>query len=402
MTPILDDKAARNWIDLFRAVAILQVVLFHVLFGIIRFAPPEDLPGVVARLPGVLDFAWQAFGVDLVFLVSAFLLGVGLISERHAAGRIDLRNYYVRRVSRILPLYWFAVLFFGLAGGATALQILQSAAFVGYIVDDMNVVPVGWTMEVMMIVYILLPFAVAGLFRTKRPLFWIGVAFVASALARLGFIWASDNPFAWMLHDLYATRQPTDAGFELYFRLWFRLPPFIAGLGLAWGLVRHREWAMTFADRNALLLGLVGAVLCWVTAGIPAHDPTSWLGVVMPDAETPWRLYFGLAIPVFSIGAALLLWVGLARGWGASDRLARIARPFSVNIFGIYLFHMPLLAVGAILVFRGTDHELLGQATTGHVMATWIVTAIISLGVAALLMRLIERPALRLIRRKFG
>ena len=36
-------------LDLMRSVAIVHVVLFHVLHGIIRFVPKQDLPAVLSR-----------------------------------------------------------------------------------------------------------------------------------------------------------------------------------------------------------------------------------------------------------------------------------------------------------------------------------------------------------------
>jgi len=51
-----------------------------------------------------------ALGVDLFFALSAYLITELLLRERHSRGRIDIRAFYIRRILRIWPLYYFALL----------------------------------------------------------------------------------------------------------------------------------------------------------------------------------------------------------------------------------------------------------------------------------------------------
>jgi len=69
-------------LDGLRAIAVIAVVLFHVF--------PAAMPG------GFL-------GVDLFFVVSGFIITALLLRERAAAGRIDLRGFWLRRARRLLP-----------------------------------------------------------------------------------------------------------------------------------------------------------------------------------------------------------------------------------------------------------------------------------------------------------
>lgn len=57
---------------------------------------------------GAYRFGW-GIGVKLFFTISGFLITTILLRERDRTGTVSLRNFYVRRVLRIFPLY-FAVL----------------------------------------------------------------------------------------------------------------------------------------------------------------------------------------------------------------------------------------------------------------------------------------------------
>jgi peptidoglycan/LPS O-acetylase OafA/YrhL len=74
--------AYRREIDGLRAIAVAAVVLYHL---------------DAALLPG--GFA----GVDVFFVLSGYLITSLLVKERQATGRIDLMDFYARRVRRLLP-----------------------------------------------------------------------------------------------------------------------------------------------------------------------------------------------------------------------------------------------------------------------------------------------------------
>ncbi len=89
-------------LDGLRFYAFLGVFVCHTLPVGAAFYRGLHLP-----LPGF----WSALvdagasGVDLFFVLSAFLITSLLIREREATGGISLRLFYIRRVLRIWPLY---------------------------------------------------------------------------------------------------------------------------------------------------------------------------------------------------------------------------------------------------------------------------------------------------------
>jgi peptidoglycan/LPS O-acetylase OafA/YrhL len=77
-------------LDGLRAIAAVIVVFFHV-------GGPS-----VAFISG-----W--IGVHIFFVVSGFLITTLMLREHDRTGRISLRNFYLRRIFRIMPLYYLAL-----------------------------------------------------------------------------------------------------------------------------------------------------------------------------------------------------------------------------------------------------------------------------------------------------
>jgi peptidoglycan/LPS O-acetylase OafA/YrhL len=82
----MSSRAYRNDIDGLRAIAVMSVIIFH--FG---FLPNGYL------------------GVDVFFVISGFLITQIIYSE-YQADRFSLKNFYLRRIRRIIPLVLFTCL----------------------------------------------------------------------------------------------------------------------------------------------------------------------------------------------------------------------------------------------------------------------------------------------------
>ncbi len=91
-------------LDGVRGLAILAVLLFH-------FVAPVDPKGPIDAAITWL-FAYGALGVDLFFILSGFLI-TGILYDSRADPSY-FRNFYMRRVLRIFPLYYgvLAIVFF--------------------------------------------------------------------------------------------------------------------------------------------------------------------------------------------------------------------------------------------------------------------------------------------------
>jgi peptidoglycan/LPS O-acetylase OafA/YrhL len=113
-------------LDGFRAISISLVILSHLILR--RFIP---LP------PGTLMDPAQTgiLGVRIFFIISGFLITYLLLKEREATGDVSLKAFYIRRVLRIVPVFYGYLLVLVLLNkpfdlNITALDFAHTALFV--------------------------------------------------------------------------------------------------------------------------------------------------------------------------------------------------------------------------------------------------------------------------------
>jgi peptidoglycan/LPS O-acetylase OafA/YrhL len=95
----------RPELDVLRFFAFFLVFLSHTVPGDPAFWAKTPLAETAANwIVGLA--AGGAFGVDLFFALSSFLITTLLLQEREAGGTVDVGAFYVRRILRIWPLYF--------------------------------------------------------------------------------------------------------------------------------------------------------------------------------------------------------------------------------------------------------------------------------------------------------
>lgn len=169
-------------LDGFRAVAVFLVFTFH-------FGGPAW-----ARYSGWL-------GVYAFFVLSGFLITTLLVRERDATGAVSLKAFYLRRATRILPLYFLVYfLVLGLswhAGGLPWAQMKAAAPYHLMLLNELaGVSPIHmtWTLGVEWKYYLVWPalFAVFG--ATAAGRFAVAMYGLAALLA----LWLSHAHPAWL------------------------------------------------------------------------------------------------------------------------------------------------------------------------------------------------------------
>jgi peptidoglycan/LPS O-acetylase OafA/YrhL len=290
-------------IQVLRALAAIGVAVSHFQFDLQRTF------GLGASLP---PLGYGNAGVDLFFVISGFVM---VYASEPLFGRRDgPRAFFLRRLIRIVPIYWlvttlYVALAFTLPGHRntySAASIVASYLFVPWPRLDGVMQPVvgqGWTLNYEMLFYAM--FALAVLARRR-----IAVALVAALLAAatlLGALVALPEPFAFWC-DPMLLEFAFGMGLGLAYREGLRVPNAVGwiliaagviGIALApwppWGYsgLRFLTWG------GPALLIVAGATL----GGLAV--PPRWRPLVLLG-EASYALYLLHSIPVRAVlqGAA--------------------------------------------------------------------------------------------------
>jgi peptidoglycan/LPS O-acetylase OafA/YrhL len=323
-------------LDGLRGCAVVAVLLLHFTSAL---GTPAGAPARVVKQ--VFSGGWA--GVDLFFVLSGFLITGILADARNTPHRY--RTFYIRRALRILPLYYgFVVLLFVIPPLLGAHAYTTSAAEqLPYWLYLQNFHPLPnhaahfaghlWSLAIEEQFYLVWPLIVFSL--SPKNALRVCAACVVGALAyRIAEVLAGAN-----LHTVY-----------------FRTPGRIDGLALGGAIA-----LMIRAGGLAQLRRIAPAVLVLsaaVLAGARLH-PSGF------DPGGAYMVAAGYAALAFFFGAVLVL--ALDAGPARLPRLlsARGLRFFGRYSYGLYVVHVPLIALARLAGvspdrFAGTRWELPG------------------------------------------
>jgi exopolysaccharide production protein ExoZ len=350
-----DQLTRYGYIDAVRGYAILMVMAVHTAQAF------NELPAPLSTI-----IAQGARGVQLFFVASALALCFSWTARKESAG-----SFYARRLFRIAPMFWLAIVFFvWLEGtgprlfapeGIGSRHIAMTAMFLhGFWPDTItSVVPGGWSVANEVIFYALFPFLAPALLKSS----WRTVLIVA-AVAIIGGAQLS------RLMDGLSYLLPKSAAdvSGVYFSLWFprQLPCFIFGIMLF-------KWS---AERS-LPTPAIAAPLCIFAIGLMAAVPfLEGVKYALPlGLQTTYGLVFALF--VFSL-----------MSWKSSPLVNAPAIWIGKVSYSAYFVHFGVLHYLAVPRFSG--NAVLDFA------AAYTATVLITVALASLTYWFIEQPMIKL------
>jgi peptidoglycan/LPS O-acetylase OafA/YrhL len=343
-----------------RFLAALLVFLFH-------FQPTGGGWPIVAGQGHV--------GVGIFFVLSGFLITVRY-GERLGRGAVPLRDYFLRRAARILPLYYVVfilseLLTTGLPPSLSAhlSEWTLTQAFFGESLEDL-VVQTSWSLTIEECFYALAPLlfiALAAAMRRRHPRLASAALLVGVTALLYGIgvaIWALLGG-----HGPGMLRSFEQLSMHTVFGRFYDF-----AIGMAAGLVfapAGGRWQKTIG-RGAVAAALsVAAVLVVFAAQYGMAVDGTWV------AQWGWEL-------LLAPGAALLI-LSLTTAANPFARVLGTAVPVYLGKISYALYLVQLTPLGKWLVFRG----LLGQSGPVPVFAAYLGISAVS----AVLYELVEEPA---------
>jgi peptidoglycan/LPS O-acetylase OafA/YrhL len=291
-------------------------------------------------------------GVTIFFVLSGYLITMLALREEEDRGELCLRAFFVRRTFRIFPLYYYVIGLGGLlilTSGSQQGRTVFGAALPYYLAYMGEFAPTAhfyhsWSLGIEEKFYLLWPVLAFVLLR-GRPgprLALAGALALAAPITpglRQWIHWTDYSQIAWGCAVALALHDP---------RLYRRLAPLARGPGLYLGLAALL--ATHFASGHAYLKD---------------EHP----------AEALYALAISWALIGISIGRPI---------WNRALELEAV-RWIGRRAYGVYLVHVGCIWVVEILLRPGAGGPL-------RMAATYLAAAALSLGVAEILFRVVERP----------
>ena len=349
---------------------------------------------VVLTHAAFVPFASFAATVDMFFVVSGFLITTLLLEEDRRSGRVNLKQFYSRRVLRLFPLMYTVLVLTLLAFLAVHLifderdlldqaisDVLAGGTYMYHVVHPVHHELVGggpapvrpliqlWSLTVEEHFYLFGVLVVIVVIRRRwvTPLLIaFTTAWVAIGLARLGghvgprFAWYQ-RPDALLLGVVLAfvnARMPANwsPGVERWWRRGATAAVVVCSLVVASGMFIAKP------------LGLYVPFL--VPEGGSLHDGLYW-------GE------YGFTLVSACVAVMVLTFVRCPDHWAARILSFKLFAFMGVRSYAIYLIHVPL---GVLLV------ETVGRKSEGLALLMYLPLLAVSTELAH---RLVEKPAMR-------
>jgi peptidoglycan/LPS O-acetylase OafA/YrhL len=355
-------------LDVLRFFAFLGVFVVHSVEGYsIDFMVLHHIPLWVAQSLVSLAHAGM-YGVDLFFVLSAYLITVLLLREKDVRGALNVRAFYLRRILRIWPLYY---LFVGLAALIPFLNphhyfsqryvlsflfLIGNWSFIVFGIQKTVAMPL-WSVSVEEQFYLFWPPLVARLSRRQI----IAAAVIMICVANIF------RPFAASMGENRV---------QLWMNTFSHLDSIAAGILLA-VLFRERALSLKYGRRIVLIFF---AICCLVARAHFAFGTTqsdgrvSLLGTAIGDPVVP------LACTAILIG-----FIGLPFRSRVLQYLGKIS-------YGLYVYHLTgLLIIDKLLPGGG--------AGAIHACLRVVFALGLTIAISAASYRIVETPFLNLKRR---
>lgn len=369
--------------DGFRGLAVLWIVLGHVRWRL-GAPPPTDID------PLNYLFTASYFGVDLLFVVSGFVLFLPAVLNDGSLG--SGKAYALRRAARIVPAFYAAMVLSYLV----ALKLGEVRGGVG-----------AWLSHALFLSQHAHPREDLG-FGVNSPIWTMSVEVIFYAALPLFARWYYRHPFTGLGIAVAIT--------EGWHILTIRLPDVLAALNVTWTGTEEAQYRMAHAFPGFATQFAVGMTAAWVFARVranpiddyrrlfPAVAAVSALGILAIAGMRQWEVAHGTAglydhwirtLDRSLIFGALVCATALSplrTQWVAGNDASRF---LGTVCYGAYLSHLPLIYL--LVPALGLQA---GEATAGDLVLLSAVVVPLSVAIGIVSYTFLEEPFRQLVRRR--
>ena len=359
-------------LDNLRAFAIIFVLLFH-------YNRWVEHP---AWFPKAFLYSWT--GVDLFFVLSGFLIASQLFGQMKKEGSFSIREFYIKRFFRILPIYYFVLAVYFLfpffsddfGKGQMLPPLWKFLTFTQNFATDYphhRSFGMVWSLCVEEHFYLLLPVTLLLLLRTgwfKKSYWLLAILFLAGFLIRW-YLWYTIAPF-----------QSTELAFKylwvetIYLPTYCRLDGLLTGVAIA-ALYNYLPALFSGLIKYANGMIVSGAIIFISSFFVIGNDYNFIRGV------------FGF--PMVSIGFGLLVFGAIMPGSVLYRWKSAVLTKMAELSYALYLIHM------AVILSVQTLFARLGMAKNSNVV--FLLSMVSCIAVALVLHYSIEKPFMKMRKR---
>ena len=289
-----------------RCIAAFGIILYHSSIGLTdKF--PDFLKLLLKNLPVCVDF---------FFIISGFLIVYLLLNEKERKGNISVKNFYVRRALRILPLYYLIL--------GVAIILGYKYNVVGYILFLGNfsmidaaawpnpIITPLWSINVEEHFYLFIPLAIALLSHRKLICFLIAVILSSIVLRYWAFQFGDQSWYFFYCHSL--------SRFD------------VISIGCLIGLIHHKVNIELYL--NKLVLPVVLLVLCLVLGTVDISFYDGLFDATFKKYLAILLIAFLFILIVFNKNEGLF--IKQIKGNRVLNYIGKIS-------FGLYMYHMVII-----------------------------------------------------------
>lgn len=399
-------RRASNYesIDGIRAISIILVLVFHTFFVFEIVHPTHTVESLISDLGLSWAWAWNGDkGVDVFFVMSGFLISGILMKQMIKNGRLDLRNFYIRRYLRLTPAYYFALCAYWLMNGLHSEWLWANFLYVSNFIHYSHQA-MGWTwsLAVEEQFYFIYPLLLIVILRyLKGPGYWLLALFLVSFLVRY-YIIMSDE----LLSSSPSSRMYTDKEYfnhfftVIYDNLHSRFGALVVGCMAAYCFHFHRDRLERFTNSTSGVLTTFSGLFFIVFFMVFPIWSSDY------DANINMHIIYNIFNRnLFALGIGIVIIATLLQKSLIADLMRKVLSlrfwyPFATLSYSLYLIHLVVMSViiPAIVNLTVSMPEQYPWSVLESLFYGFVVSTVLSLAIAALMYLFIEKPIMNLRR----